>query len=115
MRSTRGCHPLAGSPNIAVKPQVMAVALGEVGPLLTADHLIVSVAAGVPASMIEAAAPCPIRVVRAMPNTPMLLGQGAAADRADVGPSFLAKVRCIATVGGLARERMKSDAAFCAA
>ena len=64
---------------LAVKPQVMPAALAEVGPLLTAEHLVVSVAAGVPASTIEAAAPCPIRVVRAMPNTPMLLGQGAAA------------------------------------
>jgi len=64
---------------LAVKPQVMAAALGEVGPLLTPDHLVVSVAAGVPASVIEAAAPCPIRVVRAMPSTPMLLGEGAAA------------------------------------
>lgn len=64
---------------LAVKPQVVPAALSEVGPLLTADHLVVSVAAGVPASTIEAAAPCPIRVVRTMPNTPMLIGLGAAA------------------------------------
>ncbi len=64
---------------LAVKPQIMPAALIEVGPLLTADHLVVSVAAGVRASTIEAAAPCPIRVVRTMPNTPMLLGEGAAA------------------------------------
>jgi len=63
---------------LAVKPQIMPNVLGEIGPLLTPKHLVVSVAAGVPTAAIEAAAPCPVRVVRAMPNTPMLIGQGAA-------------------------------------
>ncbi|MFO7899558.1 MAG: pyrroline-5-carboxylate reductase [Planctomycetota bacterium] len=64
---------------LAVKPQVMPTVLAELGPLLGADRLVISIAAGIPAAQIEAACEAPVRVVRAMPNTPMLVGAGAAA------------------------------------
>ncbi len=64
---------------LAVKPQVMPDVLAEVGRLLTADQLVISIAAGVPIARIEAACAHSARVVRAMPNTPMLVGEGAAA------------------------------------
>jgi pyrroline-5-carboxylate reductase len=64
---------------LAVKPQVMAPVLLELRPLITPDHLVVSVAAGVClATMAEALGP-DRRLVRAMPNTPALVGEGAAA------------------------------------
>jgi len=64
---------------LSVKPKVLPAVLEEVGPLLHGDILIISIIAGMPARVIEAAAPGPVRVVRAMPNTPMLVGEGAAA------------------------------------
>ena len=64
---------------LAVKPQVMPAVLDEVGPLFDADQLVISIAAGVPTRQIEAAARKQVRVIRAMPNTPMLVGAGAAA------------------------------------
>jgi pyrroline-5-carboxylate reductase len=64
---------------LAVKPQVMPAVLAEIAPVLTADTLVVSIAAGIPTAQIEAAAATPVRVIRAMPNTPMLVGEGASA------------------------------------
>jgi pyrroline-5-carboxylate reductase len=64
---------------LAVKPQVMPAVLAEIGPLLGPDVLVISIAAGIGTAQIEAAAPGPVRVVRVMPNTPMLVGEGAAA------------------------------------
>ena len=44
---------------------------------LSHGPLLVSIAAGVSTSQLEwAAGECPVRVVRAMPNTPCLIGQG---------------------------------------
>ena len=64
---------------LAVKPQVMGQVLEEVGPLFGPDRLVVSIAAGVSTAQIEAAAREPVRVVRAMPNTPVRVAQGAVA------------------------------------
>lgn len=64
---------------LSVKPTVLPAVLDEVGLLLRGDILVISIVAGMPARVIEAAAPGPVRVVRAMPNTPMLVGEGAAA------------------------------------
>ena len=61
---------------LAVKPQMMADALGRV-PVLS-DTLVLSVAAGTTIATFEAAFPgAPI--VRVMPNTPAAIGQGISA------------------------------------
>jgi pyrroline-5-carboxylate reductase len=75
--NTEACR--AATVILAVKPQVMPAVLKEVGPLFTPDKLVITIAAGIPAAQIEAAAPGPVRVIRAMPNTPILVGQGAVA------------------------------------
>ncbi|OQW37024.1 MAG: pyrroline-5-carboxylate reductase [Nitrospira sp. SG-bin1] len=63
---------------LAVKPQVMADVLKEIGHVL-ATRLVISVAAGVRLSrMIEACGP-QARVIRAMPNTPAMVGEGMTA------------------------------------
>ena len=64
---------------LALKPDMIRPVLQEVKGALTKDHLIVSIAAGVPIKAIEEAAGLDARIVRVMPNTPALIGQGAAA------------------------------------
>jgi pyrroline-5-carboxylate reductase len=62
---------------IAVKPQHVAAAAADIGSAGT--ERVLSVAAGVPTGVIESALGGEIPVVRAMPNTPALVGRGAAA------------------------------------
>lgn len=63
---------------LAVKPQVLGDVLKALDGLRT-DQLVVSIAAGVPTTAI-AAWTSPVQpVVRAMPNTPALLGAGVTA------------------------------------
>jgi pyrroline-5-carboxylate reductase len=66
---------------LCVKPQQMAAALAGVAETIEANTLIVSIAAAVSTTFIEKAlgSRAAWRVVRAMPNTPMLLGEGIAA------------------------------------
>ncbi|MEW6266802.1 MAG: pyrroline-5-carboxylate reductase [Thermodesulfobacteriota bacterium] len=64
---------------LAVKPQVMDNVLKEIAAAVTADHLIISVAAGITLARLEAAWPAPVPVIRVMPNTPALVLAGAAA------------------------------------
>ncbi len=62
---------------IAVKPDVVAAVLPELAEAEVAR--VLSIAAGVRIGIIEAQLPAGTRVVRAMPNTPALVGKGAAA------------------------------------
>jgi pyrroline-5-carboxylate reductase len=62
---------------LAVKPNIVAPVLDELKPLLTGEHLIISIAAGVKISFIEAHLNWGVRVVRVMPNQPCLVGASA--------------------------------------
>lgn len=64
---------------LAVKPAQALEVLAEVAPQLTPNPLLVSIAAGVALARLEAALPAGTRVVRVMPNTPVLVGAGATA------------------------------------
>jgi pyrroline-5-carboxylate reductase len=64
---------------LAVKPQQMSDALGQLAGKLNRRHLVVSIAAGVPLSTISGVLGAGPRLVRVMPNTPCLIGQGASA------------------------------------
>jgi len=64
---------------LAVKPQVLSEVLEEMAPVLQEETLVISIAAGISCSKIEANLEGERRVVRVMPNTPALIGQGAAA------------------------------------
>lgn len=64
---------------LSVKPQIMDKLLREVGEHIRPGTLVISIAAGVDTETIEAAVPDGVRVVRAMPNTPALVGAGATA------------------------------------
>lgn len=60
---------------LAVKPQVMDDLLVEIAPVITPNHLVISIAAGVTTAHIESFLG-DVPVVRCMPNTPALVGEG---------------------------------------
>ena len=64
---------------LAVKPQDIDALLDLLAEHVDERHLVVSVAAGVPTTRIEAALPAGVPVVRVMPNTPALVDEGMAA------------------------------------
>jgi len=64
---------------IAVKPQDMGELLDDIAALLTVDHLVVSVAAGITTSFIERRVPVDIPVIRVMSNTPVLVDEAMSA------------------------------------
>lgn len=64
---------------IAVKPQNLSSLLPEMGTALRPDHMVISICAGTPTSKFEAATTNPLRVVRAMPNLPVKVREGATA------------------------------------
>jgi pyrroline-5-carboxylate reductase len=59
-----------------VKPQAVRAVLEEIQPEVTSEKLIVSVAASVSTAYMEEILKAPIPVVRAMPNTPCVVGAG---------------------------------------
>jgi len=65
---------------LAVKPGAVAGVLRELpGGADLARPLWISIAAGIPMASLEATLPASARVIRAMPNTPALVGAGATA------------------------------------
>jgi pyrroline-5-carboxylate reductase len=64
---------------LAVKPQALGALLTVVAPAIDARKLVISVAAGVPLEALEHKLGAGARLVRAMPNTPALVGKGATA------------------------------------
>jgi pyrroline-5-carboxylate reductase len=63
---------------LSVKPNLVPAVAGDVRELITPEHLVVSIAAGVPiARLVELLGT--ERVIRSMPNTPALVGEGASA------------------------------------
>jgi pyrroline-5-carboxylate reductase len=81
---------------LSVKPQVMPALLSELAPHLAESSLVLSIAAGIPLALIESQLPGR-RVVRAMPNTPALVGAGATAIAPGrlAGPADVALARAI--------------------
>lgn len=64
---------------VAVKPDVVGEVLAQIGPALRGGAPVISVAAGVPLAFYEERLPIGAPVVRVMPNTPAVIGKGAAA------------------------------------
>lgn len=64
---------------LAVKPDQVVPVLESVRGGVTAEHVLISIAAGVPLRRIEGAVFDGVRAIRVMPNTPALVGTCAAA------------------------------------
>jgi pyrroline-5-carboxylate reductase len=65
---------------LSVKPQNMKDVLADLNSAMRDDALVISIAAGISSRFIEQnLAPRPCRVIRTMPNTPMLVGEGMVA------------------------------------
>jgi pyrroline-5-carboxylate reductase len=64
---------------LAVKPDQVAGVLGEIRGGFGKEHLLISIAAGVPLARLEGGLGEGARVIRVMPNTPALVGASATA------------------------------------
>jgi pyrroline-5-carboxylate reductase len=64
---------------LAVKPQNMAATLKEISSANDKSKVVISIAAGITTNFIEKSLTKGVRVIRVMPNTPALVGEGAAA------------------------------------
>lgn len=62
---------------LAVKPQIMPSVLDELRHLVTENHVIISIAAGIPLKRLADGLLANYRLIRVMPNTPCLLGVSA--------------------------------------
>lgn len=61
---------------LAVKPQMMAGVLAQIAPVMRSDALVISIAAGISTARIDSLLGGRGRIVRVMPNTPMMVGEG---------------------------------------
>ena len=89
---------------LAMKPQDLIAVLSDIKAEISADTLIVSLAAGKRTDVIQEALGGKNPVIRVMPNTPMVLGEGVSVISAspNVDPAELEWVRSLLAVGGLA-------------
>ena len=64
---------------LAVKPHLLDGVLDEIKDLLTDDHLVLSIAAGYTIERMQQKIGVNRRIVRAVPNTPSMVGAGSTA------------------------------------
>lgn len=61
---------------LAIKPQMASQVVPELAAAWAPDKVLVSILAGMPTTKLQAMLPPGARVIRAMPNTPLAIGQG---------------------------------------
>ena len=64
---------------LAVKPQFFHEVYADIKDSLTTEHILISAAAGITIAAMKEALGVSVRVVRSMPNTPALVGEGMTA------------------------------------
>lgn len=64
---------------LAVKPQSVPEVMSEISPLANPSQLLISICAGVALDYLQSFFSFPMRMIRAMPNTPALIQKGATA------------------------------------
>jgi len=106
---------IAGADTIvlAVKPQVLRDVCAALGSAIgDAKPLVVSIAAGIRIDQIETWLGRKLPVVRAMPNTPALVGAGAAGLIANARVDASARARAEAILGAAGRTAWLDDEAL---
>jgi len=91
---------------LAIKPQMAASVVPQIGAAWGPDTLLISILAGMPLTRLSAWLPPGAKVVRAMPNTPLAIGEGMTGlcPGAHAGPDDLALAESIfATCGKVLR------------
>lgn len=68
---------------LGVKPQLLDLVAPDLAPMLAPETLLISILAGVELSALRRRFPTPHTIVRAMPNTPVAIGQGVVALASD--------------------------------
>jgi pyrroline-5-carboxylate reductase len=63
---------------VSVKPQDIEGLLGQIGPVISTEQTVLSIAAATPTTAIEGHLAAGVPVVRAMPNTPSTVHEGIA-------------------------------------
>ena len=61
---------------LAVKPQILPKVMPEIKEVITKDHVVISIAAGYGIADLAAGLGEQVRIVRVMPNTPAMVGEG---------------------------------------
>ncbi len=105
---TTGVHLNAGIPEapavavLAVKPQMMGAALPALQALGNGQTVFISIAAGTTIATFEQVLGARTRIVRAMPNTPAMVGRGITAivGNACAGTGGMALARALMAVVG---------------
>lgn len=64
---------------LAIKPQSFAVVLNNIKDCIKKDTVIISIAAGITSDLIRDNLGFTAKIVRVMPNTPLLIGEGSTA------------------------------------
>lgn len=80
--SASGSRELAGWAEVlvlSVKPQFYESVIGEIREAVSPEQLVITIAPGKTLSWLTGQFQKPVRLVRAMPNTPALAGEGMAA------------------------------------
>jgi pyrroline-5-carboxylate reductase len=93
---------------IAVKPKDVDSLLRQVASVLTPSQVVVSLAAGVPLSVFEAAL-SGVPVVRSMPNTPAAVDEGMTAYCCGVHAGDAAEERAAAVLGAVGQTISLSE------
>ncbi|HEY2081369.1 MAG TPA: pyrroline-5-carboxylate reductase [Verrucomicrobiae bacterium] len=87
---------------LAVKPDQVGGALGEIRDDFSEKHLLISIAAGVTLAKLEASLGADARIIRVMPNTPALVGSSAtgfALGKSAAGPDAEIATKLFSSVG----------------
>lgn len=64
---------------LTVKPQVCPTVMQQISALVRSQQCLVSVCAGIPISFYREILGADAKIIRVMPNTPLLIGEGASA------------------------------------
>ena len=114
LRAATGCRTVGAAEEgiagqdvvvLAVKPQDIRPALAQLSAVLTADQVLVALVAGAPIVVYERALGA-VPVIRTMPNTPALIGEGitACAPGAHATRGHMALARTVLSAVGAVEE-----------